>query len=539
MPVHEHPDRPYDWVGDWSHRRARLTPDRVGLVDASTGERFTYATLDDRANRMARLLARQGVTNGSRVAVVSRNRPAFVDLFFGCGKTGGVLAPVSHRLAPPEQVELLDRIDPDLLVVEYPFLEPVREALARSDSAMAESVMVLPPRESDPGEETVPDSDEWENLLAARPTDPSPVDRAPLALDDPCLFLHTGGSTGTPKETVITHGNVLWNSINTITAWGLREDDITPMVFPMFHTGGWNVITVPLWHMGGTVLIAREVTPQDVLRQISAERATVLVAVPAVLRAMTEAEEWAETDLSSLRFVKSGGGPCRDAVLESWWDRGVELSQGYGLTECGPNNFAMPDGWPREKAGSVGVPAMHVDARIVNTDGDPVEPGEIGELELASPHAAAEYWEDPVETEAAFGPTREDDAGGWVSTGDLVRRDAAGYYYIEGRKKNMFVSGGENVYPAEVENAIADHPGVREVVVVPIPDEQWGQVGKAVIEGDRSLTLDELAEFLDGRLARFKRPRALAFVDEMPVSGPSKIDREAVAAQFGAEDPPG
>nr|WP_275897409.1 AMP-binding protein [Halorussus sp. MSC15.2] len=361
-------------------------------------------------------------------------------------------------------------------------------------------------------------------------------------MDDPHLFLHTGGSTGVPKETVLTHGSILWNSFNTITAWGLRPEDVTPMVFPMFHTGGWNVVTVPLFHLGGTVVLAREFEPGEVLRFAESEGATVLVAVPAVLRMMATHDDWETTDLSALRFAKSGGGPCRESVMEAWWDRGVDLSQGYGLTECGPNNFTMPEGWPREKADSVGVPAMHVDARVVdaderrssssstrsNDDGEELPAGGIGELELSSPHAAAGYWRNQSETEETFGD-------GWVSTGDLARRDEDGYYYIEGRKKNMYVSGGENVYPAAVEDRIADHPKVEEVVVVPVPDDQWGQVGKAVVQGDESLTLAELTEFLDGKLARFKRPRHLAFVDEMPTSGPQKIDRQAVEDRFGEE----
>ena len=207
-------------------------------------------------------------------------------------------------------------------------------------------------------------------------------------------------------------------------------------------------------------------------------------------------------------------------------ERDVDLSQGYGLTECGPNNFAMPDGWPREKADSVGVPAMHVDVRVVDDDGRVLPAGEIGELDLRGDHAADRYWRNEAETAETFGD-------GWVSTGDLARIDADGYVHVEGRKKNMYVSGGENVYPPAVEDAVAAHPKVAEVVVIPVPDERWGQVGKAVVEGDESLTLDELTEFLDGRLARFKRPRHLAFVDEMPTSGPSKIDREAVAERFG------
>jgi fatty-acyl-CoA synthase len=516
MPVHEHGTRPYQWVGDWSGRRAQLTPDRIGLVDRSTDRSFTYATLDERANRLARLLRNHGVTDGERVAVVSRNRPALVDLFFACGKTGGVLAPLSHRLAVPELAELLADVDPALVVVESPFHDTVETAL--SQAAVGSPVRALGDEAATP----------WDSLLEERPANGSPVDTAALSLEDPFLFLHTGGSTGTPKETVLTHGGVVWNSINTITAWGVREDDVTPMVFPMFHTGGWNVITVPLFHMGGRVIIAREFDPGDVLATIESAGATILIAVPAVLRMMTEHEAWADTDIDTLRIAKSGGGPCRRPVLEAYWDRGVDLSQGYGLTECGPNNFAMPEGWPREKADSVGRPVMHVDTRIVDDEGVELDPGEIGELQLASPHAADRYWENATETAAAFGD-------GWVSTGDLARIDEAGYHYIEGRTSTMFVSGGENVYPAAIEDVIAGHPAVEEVVVIGVPDETWGTVGKAVVQGDESLSLEALREFLGDRLAAYKHPRHLAFVDEMPMSGPSKIDREAVAARFGPD----
>ncbi len=253
-----------------------------------------------------------------------------------------------------------------------------------------------------------------------------------------------------------------------------------------------------------------------------------LVGVPAVLRMMANHDDWTETDLSTLRFVKSGGGPCRDAVIAEWRDRGIEFSQGYGLTECGPNNFAMPDDFPPEKTDSVGVPALGVDARVVDDLGDPVDQGAIGELELAGPAAGDRYWNNESETRETFGD--------WVSTGDLARVDDDGYYHIEGRKKNMFVSGGENVYPPQVEDAIADHPKVEEVVVIGVPDETWGTVGKAVVQGDESLTLDDLESHLASRVARYAIPKELAFVDEMPTSGPSKIDRSAIADRFGSDE---
>ncbi|WP_313696228.1 AMP-binding protein [Halorarum halobium] len=550
-----------EWVGDWSARRARLSPEKVGLVDATSGAEFTYAELDERANRTARLLRERSVDRGDRVAVVSRNRPELVDLFFATGKLGAVLAPLSHRLAPPELAELLDAVDAALLVVEDEFAdlvgdgagdsggEPAAELAAGDAGTLPDGLVVGDDAESVAGAaadlagEAADDVDGWADAL---PADGSPVERPDVAMDDPHLFLHTGGSTGVPKETIIPHRAVLWNSFNTITAWGLRPEDATPMTFPMFHTGGWNVITVPLFHLGGTVVIARDFDAGEVLGIVDERDASVLVAVPAVLRMMADHGDWPDTDLSSLRVAKSGGGPCRGSVIDAWRERGVDLSQGYGLTECGPNNFSMPDGWDREKTDAVGVPAMHVDARVVDGDGDPLPDGEVGELELSGPHAADGYWRNPAESGATFGARSDGatdgddgsadaggDAAGWVSTGDLARVDADGYYHIEGREKNMFVSGGENVYPPEVEDVLADHPAVDDVVVVGVPNEEWGTVGLAVVEGDESLTLAALREFCDGRLARFKHPRDLAFVGGLPTSGPSKIDRVAVRERFG------
>ncbi|WP_201287895.1 AMP-binding protein [Salinirussus salinus] len=538
--IHQHGGRPYEWVGSLSERRAQLSPDRVGLVDADTGTEYTYAELDRRANRTVRLLRERGVGKGDRVAAVSRNRPAMVDLYFATGKVGAVLAPLSHRLAPPELGAMLDDVEPAALVVEEPFENEVREALTGEEyTADVPPLVGLPADGSSTGDDTGAaaafadpvDGEGWTPYAEARPADDSPVETVEVALEDPHLFLHTGGSTGLPKEVVQTHGGIAWNAFNTVLSWGLRPDDVTPMVFPMFHTGGWNVLTIPFFHLGGTVIISRDFDPGEVLDLVDSRDCSVLVAVPAVLRFMVEDDDWEATDLSSIRFAKSGGGPCRDSIIEAWADRGVDLSQGYGLTECGPNNFAMPDDFDREKTASIGMPGLYVDARVVDDEGSELPAGEVGELELASPHAGDGYWNNPEETAEAFGTEEETDA--WVSTGDLARVDGEGYYYIEGRKKNMFVSGGENVYPPEVENVLAGHPKVEEVVVVPVDDETWGQVGKAVVQGDDSLTLEELQEYAEGRLAGFKTPRHLAFVDEMPTSGPSKIDRGAIEEAYG------
>jgi len=519
--VHEHSDRPYRWLGGLSERRAALTPDRTALVDADTGTAYSYADLECWANRTARLLHSVSVGAGDRVAVVSRNRPELVDLYFATAKCGAILAPLSFRLAPRELAAMLADIEPALLIVEPPFASTVERALDESELSTDDLTVLALPAESEDH------SGQWPAYRDRLPAEESPVAREPVALSDPHLFLHTGGSTGLPKQVVLTHGGIMWNAFNTVLSWGLRDNDVTPMVFPMFHTGGWNVLTIPFFHLGGTVILSREFDAGQVLSLVERHSATVLVSVPAMLRFMIDHDAWEGTDLSSLRLVKSGGGPARKSVIDAWRERDITLSQGYGLTECGPNNFAMPEGFPREKTDTIGVPGLYVDARIVDEEGNELPQGEIGELELASPHAGDRYWRRPEESEATFGD-------GWVSTGDLARVDEDGYVSIEGRKKNMFISGGENVFPAEVEDALTDHPKVSEAIVVPVPDETWGEVGKAVVEGDQSLTLSELQSFAADRLAGFKIPKQLTFVEEMPTSGPGKIDRERLNEEFGA-----
>lgn len=511
-PVHAHGDRPYQWVSSLSQRRAMLTPEEPAVTDLVRDETWTYAQLEHRINRAARMLRHAGIEEDDRIAVIARNRIEVIDLFFAAAKCGAVLAPLSHRLAPPTIAELLDLVDPELLFIEDRFTSLV-DFEARSTTCYRLT------------DETERFADIVE-YSAELPDDASPVTPTERALSDAILLLHTGGTTGTPKEVVITHGSMLWNSVNTITGWGLQPDDVTPMIFPFFHTGGWNVLTVPFFHHGGHVLIDRAVDPRSILDTIEAFEATILVAVPTVLRSMVEQDAFEENDLSSLRFVKSGGGPCREGVIRAWREQDIEISQGYGLTECGPNNFGMPNG--ADRPDSVGVSMPHVDFRIVGED-DPVETGEIGELELASPHAADRYFRNDSETETTFGD-------GWVSTGDLARVDEDGFVYIEGRKKHMFVSGGENIYPGEVESAIAEHPAVAEVVVLGVPDDDWGEVGLAIVKSTSTFDLSELRDFLDERLARFKHPRRLEHVNEMPTSGPDKIDRQALRDRFVDEN---
>ena len=516
--AHKHSDREYEWIGDWIRKKSQFVPNRPALMDATWGEEYTYAEMESRANQTARMLQTYGIEQDNRVVILSRNRPEYLDLFFATGKIGGILAPLSYRLAPGELTELFEQIDPDLFIVEDVFSElgqAVNDRVHRGPQTLL--------LESEDGEAEDVD---WKTYESQIPENDENVPSVPEQLNDTHLLIHTGGSTGLPKLVRVTHGQILWNSVNTMTATaGISKDRVGASIYPFFHIGGWQIVASI--HGGAKTVIFRGVDPGKLLRTIEEEGVNGFAAVPAVLRQMANHENWEETDLSTLGWVNSGGGPARQSVMEKWWNRDVELTQAYGLTECGPSDFDMPENWSRDKADSIGRPVMHADVRLVDDAGNEIEePGEVGELEIAGPHAAAGYWQIPEETRDSFG-------GGWVSTGDLARFDEEGYYYIEGRKKNMFTSGGENVYPPAVEDAVADHPKVEEVVVVPVPDDEWGEVGRAVVEGDESLTLEELDDFLDAKIARFKIPQHLEFVDAMPMSGPSKIDRQTVKEQYG------
>jgi fatty-acyl-CoA synthase len=507
---HAHGDRAYGWVGALSSRRAALTPDAVAVAAPARDATYTYADLDERADRTARALRALGVGPGDAVAAVSRNRVELVDLYFATAKTGSLLAPLSHRLAERELAAVVGDVDPGVVVVETPFEADLIDALERSDA--------------DPTVRSLPtDDDHRYEPLAAGAYDAGGLETVDAALSDPHLLLHTSGSTGTPKETVLDHGAIHWNAYNTVTSWGLRPDDVTPIAFPMFGTGGWNVLLLPFFQLGATVLLRREVSPGTLLADLERAGATTLVGTPTTLGAMARHDDWASTDLSSLRFAKSGGGPCRAATLEAWRDRGVDVSQGYGLTECGPNNFAMPADAPPGTGDTVGVPGLFVDYRLVDEDGDPVDRGEVGELELAGPAAAAGY----------LGSPEADTFGEWVSTGDLARVDGEGYVHVEGRTDDMFVSDGENVYPRQVEAAIVDHPAVEDAVVYGVPDERLGAVPEAVVVATRSLTASELASFLEPRVAEYAVPTALGVVEALPRSGVGNVDREAVAEMYG------
>ncbi|HLO02497.1 MAG TPA: long-chain fatty acid--CoA ligase [Symbiobacteriaceae bacterium] len=490
-------------VGDWLGRRASYTPNKEALVvepEAGGPLRLTYGAWNARANQTAHWLLAAGIERGDRVGVVAQNCVQMLDLLFACGKIGAIFVPYNWRLTEAELWPLVADTEPKLLFTDKAELWQAAGAGVAGAPATGALPRILPIGALDPSD------------LPAVP--PPPVE---LSLDDPWMILYTGGTTGRSKGAIISHGQATWNAWNTIAGWGLSPDERVPLLTPLFHTGGLNVFTTPLALLGGTTILMGAFDPGSLLGVIERERVTVLFMVPTMYQ-MLQAHPWfGRANLSSVQWAISGGAPCPRPVLDSFWARGIDLRQGYGLTEVGPNCFAIPAEAVRSMPGSVGFPIMHGAVRVMEGD-RPCGPGEVGELQLRGPHVTVGYWRRPD-------ATAEANPDGWFRTGDLVYRDEAGFFFIVDRKKEMFISGGENIYPVEVESAIYEHPAVAEAAVVGVPDPQWGEVGKAfvVLKPGVLLTSEELLRFLRERLARYKVPKFIEFRAALPRSAAGKI----------------
>lgn len=321
-----------------------------------------------------------------------------------------------------------------------------------------------------------------------------------------------------------------WNAINTQISWGLCETDITPTFAPLFHAGGLNVLTTPLYHLGGTVVLLGNSEPETILQTIARQHCSVVFAVPTVFERLLTHPAFATTDLRSLRFCVSGGSPCPLLLIQAYAARGLEFRQGSGLTEVGVNCFSLAPQDALHKAGSVGRPVFHSHARSVDEQGRDVSVGEVGELLLAGPHVCSGYWRHPAATAEVW-------RDGWWHTGDLVRCDAEGYYFIVGRKKDLFISGGENVSPAEIEEVILTHPGVLEIAVIPRPDPLWGEVGLAIVVArvPGSLSAEEILAHCESKQARYKLPRAVHFATELPRNAMGKVIKAQLLKDAGQE----
>jgi fatty-acyl-CoA synthase len=499
------------YVGDYIGRRALYSPDDLAIVDAGKmpHRTFTYSDLNNRANRLANWLRDgAGIRPGDRIAVLAHNGVEFLDLFFACGKLGAILAGLNWRLHWRELGQLIDKTQPKVLLYSDDFKEAVQH-ITEHPSSLTHLLHI--------DGNGIAGSRSYEKTLAESVL--RPVMTESVTDEDIACLIFTGGTTGLPKAAQISHRMIGWNTLNTIIH-DLHHGDVTVNTFPLFHTGGLLVYTLPLLILGGTVVLTRKFDAEQVLMLLEDYGATVYAGVPTMYQMMTTSSKWADADLTQLRFCTSGGAPLPVSLVEQFQrEKGVVFKQGFGMSEFGPGVFALAPEDAIRKAGSIGRPNFFVDARVVDSNNHPLSAGEVGELVLRGPSMCSGYFNDPDASSAVV------DEEGWFHTGDLATRDDQQFYVIVDRKKDMFISGGENIYPTEIEHVLYKHPSVEMCAVVGIPDTKWGEIGKAfiVVKANHAVTEDELRAHMQHHLAGYKVPRLIEFRSELPISAAGKI----------------
>jgi fatty-acyl-CoA synthase len=473
------------FVNRWIETHAQIRPSKVAVVDRVSGVSYTYLDLHRTSRLQAFRLASLGIQAGDRVAVYSQNRPEILELLLACGLLGACLVPLNWRLAPQELAKIVADCQPKIV-----FLEPDLPC----EGLEGQSIFSL-------------------QSLEAESMELPYVDPA-----TPLAIFYTGGTTGVPKGAVLTHTSMQWNAWNTICGWGLSPEDIAPIFTPMFHTGGLNVMATPLLCLGGTLVLPGPFDAAKALEVIEQEQCTLVFLVPTMYDMLHQVPGFTRSRVAHVRKWISGGAPCPKTLFEAYWNEGIPLIQGYGLTEAGPNTFGVRFEDAQKRSGTVGVPLPGIEVRLSDNEGQEAAVGQAGELHVRGGHVMAGYWNKPKETAQVL-------QDGWLATGDLAYRDADGFYYICGRRKEMYISGGENVFPAEIEEVLLTHANVAEVAVVGVPHPKWGEVGRAylVLHQPAQHNEDELVEHCQKVLARYKIPKEYVVMDSLPKSAAGKV----------------
>jgi fatty-acyl-CoA synthase len=485
-------------LGGWPARRAAISPDRVALVFGE--RRTTYAELHRRVTRLAARLRAAGVVHGDRVAYLGPNHPAFVETMFATHLLGAVFVPLNFRLTAPEIGYVLDHCGAAVLI-----------RAPECAAAAAHTTVELT------------DYDAW---LADGPEGEIDV---PVAVDDPAFILYTSGTTGRPKGAVLTHANVIWNCYNLLVGVDVAGDEVTLIGAPLFHVAALNQCLLPTVLKGGRSVIMPAWDVEGCLDLIAEHRVTWMFGVPAMFAGLTRSPRWPDADLSSVRTLMAGGAPVPAALIRSYLQRGLRFCQGYGMTETAPGATFLEAPESAGHVGSAGLPVFFAEVRCVRPDLSDAAPGEPGEVVVRGPNVTPGYWNDRRATEDAFTPD------GWFRSGDLAAVDEAGHYHLLDRLKDMYISGGENVYPAEVEAALFTHPSIAEAAVIGVPDERWGEVGRAflVAAPGRVPRPDELRAYLAGRLAGYKIPASFEVVADLPRTGSGKVRKAELRHRTG------
>ncbi|GAA4848887.1 long-chain fatty acid--CoA ligase [Actinomycetospora corticicola] len=483
-------------LGTWTARRARNSPERVALVHGP--DRTTYADLDDRVRRLAAGLRGLGVGPGDRVAYLGPNHPSFVETLFATTGLGAVFVPLNTRLAAAEIAFALRDTSPRVVVT-----------LDGSNASLLAS------GDSDDAFPSLEVGGSYEQLIA----DSAPADLVDADPDALAVLMFTSGTTGRPKAACLTHANLTWNALNVVVDVDLRSDEVCLLSAPLFHAAALGMTCLPVLLKGGTLVLEAAFDVDRTLDLVEREGVTIMFGVPTMFATIARSPRFADADLSSVRYLLCGGAPVPPALLDVYASRGPAFLQGYGMTEAAPGVLLLDAAHARSKVGTAGRPHFFSDVALA--DG--------GEILVRGPNVVAGYWERPEETAAAFS-----DAG-WFRSGDVATRDDDGFHRIVDRVKDLYISGGENVSPAEVEGELTGHPEVVDAAVVGVPDDRWGEVGHAwvVLADGATSTPADLVGWLDGRLARFKTPRTVEVVDALPRNPTGKLDKPALRRSLG------
>jgi fatty-acyl-CoA synthase len=486
-----------------------MAPEHVAVIHDDTT--FTYAELAERSWRLADRLRSMGIAPGDRVAYLGANHPSLYETLFAATAIGAIFVPLNWRLTAAELSYMIADCGASVLLHAPEHDDVVRQLVALAP-ALRHTIALGAP---------------YDSLLSAG--DPAWVD-IDAALDDPAFILYTSGTTGRPKGVTLSHANVTWNCVNVMIDTGLSADAVSLVCAPLFHSAALDMVSMPAIMTGGTIVLMGQFDPGTAFELIEQHQVSLMFGVPAMFNAMAQHERWPTADLSSLRYVLCGGAPVPLPVIETYLQRGVLLLQGYGLTETAPGALFLVADRALDKAGTAGVSSFFTDVRVVRPDGTDVTPGERGEVVIAVPNVMLGYWGLPDATSAAV-----DD--GWFHSGDVAVVDDEGYVTIVDRLKDMIISGGENVSPAEIESVLHGHPAVADCAVIGVPDDRWGEVGRAVVVllPDTAATEAELLEHLGMSLARYKVPKSVVFVDELPRGGSGKILKNIVRQRFGVQ----
>lgn len=523
-----------DWLKKWN----LYSPNNVALMDGDTGREITYSQLYQSACVGAEVLKKQfHIESGDRIAVLSVNELEYITLFFAAQRLGAMIVPINYRLTAREVEHIVGDCKPKLLVHESSFDDLVQQLTAgvRPEQCLhligKNSFAELVAAKLTSTKLSTAKSDNQNSISTATAISNSSTadsnyfaNLTNFAGDENSIaqIIYTSGTTGAPKGAMISNGMLFWNSINTSLRLNINQSDATVIFLPFFHTGGWNVLTTPFLHRGAKIILLKKFDPDRILELSESQKCTLLFGVPTTMDMMARSAVFPKVQLKNIRYAIVGGEPMPVELIQTWHNKGIPIRQGYGLTEFGPNVFSLNEQDAIRKIGSIGFPNFYIDIKVVNDDGHAVAANEVGELLLKGPSMMTGYWHNDK-------ATKETIVDGWLHTGDLVRQDAEGYVYVVGRKKDMYKSGGENVYPAELEKVIRSLPGIRDVAVIGVKDEKWGEVGKAyvVLESNCDFNSDQASQKLSDHclknLAKFKIPKYFKVVPELPKGDSGKI----------------